>query len=119
MLDAAKVLFTQPPESMRHCWQRACATLMRSALETQLRGYWLDRAPSLIRSSFRHQLLALPTFAGHDVAAGVRAAWYGLSRATHHHTYELPPTLAELVSWHRDIATLMPHLTVAHPSKCE
>jgi hypothetical protein len=111
MLSAATGLFNQPPASMLHCWQRACATLTRTALEKQLQAYWLGASPTLARCPLRHQLLALPIFVEPEVAATARSAWYGLSRAVHHHTYELPPTLAELVSWHDDVTGLMPALS--------
>jgi len=110
MLEAAGALLREPPPSMAHCWQRGCATLMRAALEKQLKAYWSSAAPSVARSAQRHQLLALPSYAGSDVAATARSTWYGLSRAVHHHTYELPPTTAELEAWHQDVVALMPRL---------
>lgn len=67
-------------------------------------------APSVARSSLRHQLLALPAFAGADVAAVARSTWYGLCRAVHHHTYELPATIDELASWYREVAAVIPRL---------
>ena len=33
------------------------------------------------------------------LVADVRAAWSSLSRACHHHHYELAPTAAELEGW--------------------
>jgi hypothetical protein len=113
LLAAAGALLSEPPSSMHHCWQRACATLIRAALERQLVAYWSQVAPSVARSSLRHQLLALPAFAGSDVAAVARSTWYGLCRAVHHHIYELPPTVDELVSWHREVAAVLPYLDPA------
>lgn len=110
LLDAAADLLAQPAPSMRRCWQRGCACLTRLALERGLRRYWERVAPSVAGRPMRHQLLALPIFAGAEVAATARAAWYGLSRAMHHHTYELAATAAELQGWHRDVMSLLPRL---------
>ena len=107
-LDAALVLLTTPPPSMRRCWQRGCACLTRSALELGLEAYWpVVAAPTLVGRPMRHQLLALPHFAVIPVAATARGAWYGLSRAMHHHPYELAPTVAELRDWHHDVTGVM------------
>jgi hypothetical protein len=110
LLDAAARLLVQRSHSMRRCWQRGCACLTRIALEQGLRRYWARVAPTVARCPMRHQLLALPTFAGAEAAAHARAAWYGLSRAMHHHTYELAPTVAELRGWHRDVKALLSQL---------
>jgi hypothetical protein len=106
LLDAADTILTGQQFRDRRCWQRACATLIRLALERALDAYWQHRAPCLEKATMRSQLLALPSFAGDQVAARVRTTWYGLCRAVHHHCYELPPTAAELRSWHRDVLTL-------------
>ena len=113
LLDAAANLLVQPTPSMRRCWQRGCACLTRIALEQGLRRYWDRVAPSVAGCPMRHQLIALPTFAGTEAASTARTAWYGLSRAMHHHTYELAPTVAELHGWHQDVTSLLPHLEQA------
>ncbi|MEV4516100.1 hypothetical protein AB0K00_44960 [Dactylosporangium sp. NPDC049525] len=110
LLDAASGLLTQPGPSLRRCWPRACASLTRVALEQALRDYWQRKAPSLVGRPMRHQLLALPVFADPEIAAIGRSAWHGLSRAVHHHTYELAPTVAELEGWNRDVARLVNRL---------
>ena len=92
--------------SLRRSWPRACAGLTRLALEHGLRRYWERRAPSLVGRPMRHQLLALPVFVDEGTAALARAAWYGLSRAMHHYTYELPATAAELGGWLNDTDTV-------------
>ncbi|WP_432834113.1 hypothetical protein [Dactylosporangium sp. CA-092794] len=113
LLDAAAHLLAQPTPSMRRCWQRGCACLTRVALETALEQYWDRVAPSVNGRPMRHQLLALPAFADSDTAAAARTAWYGLSRAMHHHAYELAPTIAELDGWLRDVTLLIPQLETA------
>ncbi|MEU8080730.1 hypothetical protein AB0B31_35390 [Catellatospora citrea] len=113
LLDAASQLLIQPSPSMRRCWQRGCACLTRVALEQGLRRYWAGMAPSVAGCPMRHQLLALPAFAGAEAAQMARTAWHGLSRAMHHHTYELAPTAAELHGWHQDVASLLSRLDPA------
>jgi hypothetical protein len=99
LLDAARALLAAPPPSLRRSWPRACAALTRLALERALRGFWQRRARCLVGRPMRHQLLALPVLADRDTAALATSAWHGLSRAMHHHTYELPATAGELLGW--------------------
>ncbi|CCH17808.1 hypothetical protein [Micromonospora lupini] len=115
-LSAASELLLHPPSSMRRCWQRGSACLTRLALEQGLRHYWDQVAPSVVDRPMRNQLLVLPTFAGAEAASTARTAWHGLSRAMHHHTYELAPTVAELRGWHQDVAALLPQLELADPA---
>jgi hypothetical protein len=110
LLDAAGRLLDQPTPSMRQCWQRSCACLTRVALEQGLEQYWHRMAPSLANRPMRHQLIALPSFTGPEVARHLCAVWNGLSRAMHHHAYELPPTVAELYDWRRSVAQLLTDL---------
>ncbi|GAA0380471.1 hypothetical protein GCM10009541_23780 [Micromonospora gifhornensis] len=109
-LRAAGELLHTPPTCMRRCWQRGSACLTRLALEEGLRDYWNLVAPSVADRPMRHQLLALPVFAGTEAASTARIAWHGLCRAMHHHTYELAPTVAELRGWHEDVTALLPQL---------
>ncbi|HEX6498995.1 MAG TPA: hypothetical protein VF054_08180 [Micromonosporaceae bacterium] len=110
LLAAAAHLMVTPSASMRRCWQRGCACLTRNALEAGLREYWERTAPSVAGCRMRHQLLVLPLFAGVEVSEAARTAWHGLSRAMHHHTYELAPTIAELRGWHHDVTTVLAEL---------
>jgi len=107
LLEEARRLLARPTSSLRTCWPRAGAALIRLALELGLRRYWEVRAPSLIERPMRHQLLALAVLANAEAATLTVAAWHGLSRAMHHHTYELPATAAELQGWLEDTATLL------------
>ena len=48
----------------------------------------------------RAQLICLRTYLGDaDLAARAGHAWSALSRACHHHAYELAPTATELRAW--------------------
>jgi len=99
-LDEADRLLTTVVPGTRGRWPRACATLIRLALEKTLDDYWAIRLPEAKKCSMRAQLLLLPRYAGTEVAGDARDAWFGLARATHHHAYELAPTAAELRTWH-------------------
>lgn len=100
LLDEADRLLTTVVPGTRGSWPRACATLIRLALEKTLDDFWSVRLPEAEKCSMRAQLLLLPRYAGAEVASDARDAWFGLARATHHHAYELAPTAAELRTWH-------------------
>lgn len=80
-------------------WSRACVLLIRLALERALDQYWTAVLPEALRSPMRAQLLVLGHYASEQAAAHASQAWLGLSRAAHHHAYELAPTAAELRGW--------------------
>lgn len=80
-------------------WPRAVALLARQALEESIRNFWLANAPAVSGCSTRAQLLSLTEFVEEEVAEEGRQIWNVLSRACHHHPYELAPTSAELERW--------------------
>jgi hypothetical protein len=108
LLAAADRLLTAPLRGSDGQWPRACALLIRLALETTLDEYWDRTEPTARLSPMRAQLLLLPLpqFAGPEAARLAREAWLGLSRAAHHHAYELAPTAAELRHWHANVTQL-------------
>lgn len=106
LLDEADRLLTTFVPGTRGRWPRACATLIRLALEKSLDDYWTVRLPEAKACSMRAQLLMLPRYAGAEVASDARDAWFGLARATHHHAYELAPTAAELRTWHELVSRI-------------
>lgn len=106
LLRLTGALLTGTVPAAGWCWQRACAALLRMALEQILREYWRHRQLSLDRASTRSQLLTLTVLAGPDVGATAYEAWNELSRALHHYTYELAPTAAELRSWYELVGRL-------------
>ncbi len=77
-------------------WPRAAALLARQALEGALDGFWQRRDLGLDDTSTHAQLLCLPTYLGAAPAREASWTWWSLTRACHHHPYELPPTSAEL-----------------------
>ncbi len=81
-------------------WPRAAAILARQSLELSMARLWELRAYGLYGTSSRCQLLCLRVILGDDALAGrAAAAFDSLSRAVHHHPYELAPTRDELMAW--------------------
>lgn len=87
-------------------WSRATAWILRIALEQSVDELWMRLAPALIRCPMRAQLIALRAFAGPEVAARVAALWAALSRAAHHHDYELAPSVTDLRRWREQTVAL-------------
>jgi hypothetical protein len=79
--------------------RRAVALLARQALEEAMDAYWKTKnLPFDPRTGRRQQLICLREYLEHDrpLAGRVHHTWATLSRASHHHIYELPPTVGEL-----------------------
>lgn len=88
------------------CWPIAAAVLLRAALEAAIDDHLTTVLPGIGRVPMRARLLVLSTASGTDRPAALEAAltWSLLSRAVHHHAYELSPTLAELRTWQTSVA---------------
>lgn len=99
LLEAADTLLSEPSAAWEGRWPRAVALLTRQALERAMEELFAVKSPPLMRASFRAQLLALRIWLPTELAGRVAYAWAALTRATHHHAYELPPTAAELGAW--------------------
>jgi hypothetical protein len=81
-------------------WPRASALLGCRALEAAMRRLWERRALDYQGCPMRVQLIFLRIHLGDAELAGRTGhAWSALSRASHHHAYELAPTVAELQDW--------------------
>jgi hypothetical protein len=111
LLDEADRLLASSAKDTRGLWPRACAWLIRLALEQTLDEYWARELPEAGACSMRAQLLLLPRYAGVEAAAQARDAWFGLARAAHHHSYDLAPTAGELRRWHDLVLSLSAGLT--------
>ena len=99
VLTEAQRMLDEPSTATVAVWPRAVALLARQALEEALRGYWAENAPGVERLNMRAQLLCLRAYlTSADLARDVTFTWHALSRATHHHAYELDPTREELAS---------------------
>ena len=100
ILDMAERLLRRADPATAGLWPRASAILALQALEASLVGLWERRALDLQACSMRTQLICLRSYL-EDATLAARAghAWSALTRACHHHPYELGPTAGELRSW--------------------
>ena len=97
ILAAADALAGPGRSSRAHGWSRVVAVLARHAIEEALRQYWALREPGMERCTWHAQLLCLTAYlSNRELAREAAAAWSDLSRACHHHPYELAPTANEL-----------------------
>ena len=100
LLSAACYLADRPAVDTLGLWPRASVFLGRQALEIALKTYWSAKAPRVEESSMRAQLLCLGVWLSDEpLARSAYHAWGALSRASHHHAYELTPTRDELIAW--------------------
>jgi hypothetical protein len=89
-------------------WPKACACLIRLALEIGLHDFWQRVSPQVAAStSGRTKLLMLRRRTDRDTARRTSYAWAALSRATHQHCYETAPTAAELRRLHAEVTALL------------
>ncbi|WP_433287804.1 hypothetical protein ACQPZQ_34310 [Pseudonocardia sp. CA-142604] len=91
-------------------WPRWGVWLIRLAIEHELDALWARRSPTGMTRSRRSQLLALGVVVDSDTQHRVTELWNTLSRAAHHHHYELAPTAAEVRGWLREARRLCTHL---------
>ena len=100
VLRMARELLHRADPATAGLWPRASALLARQALEAGVRRLWERRAVDLGACSMRAQLICLRTYLNDaELAARTGHAWSALSRACHHHPYELAPTADELLTW--------------------
>lgn len=98
-------------------WPKACACLIRLALEGGLDAFWHHVSPPVAKcGSWRTKLLMLRKRVNREIARRASFAWATLSRATHHHCYEMAPTAAELRRLHSEVTVLLAELEAAGPS---
>ena len=83
-----------PSESLRGaCW------LARTALEDAVADHLLLRGYAVGQASMAAKLACLGSATlstDPEVCTAARFAWLGLSHASHHHAYELAPTVSEV-----------------------
>lgn len=96
-------------------WPRTCTWLIRLALEHALDDFWTARRAEVATANRRAQLLALTRCVDGQVGRQATELWHVLSRAAHHHAYELAPTAAELRSWHGGVRDVVDGLATAAP----
>ncbi len=108
LLANARALVQRYDPATVGMWPRATALLTRQALELAIDEVWRRDAPGVERCSMRAQLICLPAYVkDSSFARDVAYAWSGLSRACHHHVYELPPTATELAGWIETVERLV------------
>jgi hypothetical protein len=117
LLDAAHRLLGRAEPGTAGLWPRASALLGLQALESTLLRLWTRRALDLHGCSLRTQLICLRSYLD-DAPLAARAghAWSALSRACHHHAYELAPTSTELESWLSAVGELLERVEGAQPA---
>lgn len=98
LLAEARLMLDDPRRSTVSAWPRAATLLARQAVETELAAYWAIRAPGVERLNMRAQLGCARAYLSPYLSGELAYTWHGLSRATHHHPYELDPTRDELAS---------------------
>ncbi|HLT11294.1 MAG TPA: hypothetical protein VK028_10875 [Micromonosporaceae bacterium] len=94
-------------------WPKACACLIRLALETGLDAYWQRVDPAVAacgRGRTKLLMLHARRGPGPEIARRMNLAWATLSRAMHHHIYEAPLSAMELRSLHGEVAELVTRL---------
>lgn len=107
LLDRARALIGAQ-EGLTGVWPKAVAFLTRQALEEALADIWNAHYPGMANARWSTQLACLnEILSDSSLMADVRAAWASLSRACHHHHYELDPTAAELDRWIRQTERLV------------
>jgi hypothetical protein len=108
LLALADGLLRRADPATAGLWPRASALLALAALETTVLRLWQRRALDLQGCSMRTQLICLRSYL-EDAKLAARAghAWSALSRACHHHAYELGPTAGELRSWFSVVGELV------------
>ena len=108
LLHAARTLIDRPAPDTRGLWPRAAVFLTRQALEVALKTYWSAEAPGVEDCSERSQLLCLGRYLSDQPLAGrAHQVWAALSRVSHHHPYDLPPTQDELHTWCKTVAEVI------------
>lgn len=107
LLKSARDLTLYQDATTSGRWPRAAALLARQALEKSLADLWAAAAPGTERCSARAQLLCLRRFLDEENAERASFAWSALSRACHHHVYELAPTVDELSMWIGDVEVVL------------
>ncbi len=129
-LAVADRLLQDPGLMAPGVWPRACTWLIRLALEHAVDDFWAARRPEVAEASRRAQLLTLTRTVDADLGRRGTELWHVLSRAAHHHAYELAPTATELREWHGEVGGVvggladlrgapLPHRGPRYPTKQE
>jgi len=100
MLALCRTLVNSDDWALSFWWGRGAAVLARQAVELSLDEFWAQRAMPMMLASARGQFLALRLYYEDPAATSDGyVTWSLLSRACHHHPYELQPTRDEVLGW--------------------
>ncbi|WFE22483.1 hypothetical protein O7621_03805 [Solwaraspora sp. WMMD937] len=117
-LATADRMLTSVIRGARGAWPRACAWLLRHELEAAMDRYWARVCPTIGQTRVqRPKLLLLAHYAGPQLAGRASYLWWALSRAGHHHHYELGVTAAELTRHRAELLEIVALLDHSEPSK--
>jgi hypothetical protein len=107
-LAVADQLLTTVVPGTRGAWPHACAWLLRLELEAALDDFWTRVRPEIggATQAQRPKLLMLTAYTSPEIARRASYLWWALSRAGHHHRYELGITVAELHRLRAELTTL-------------
>ena len=88
---------------------RTAALLARRAFEDwldEISASWSKDVLSDRSPTTTSKLIALGALQGIELGERATRVWHGLSRAVHHHAYELQPSVAEVRQLVRQVATV-------------
>ncbi|MDR7304213.1 hypothetical protein [Haloactinomyces albus] len=108
LLVGARAVLEGTTSIPRHRAPRAAAFLGRQALEDITRALCRAENTPADAATMRTRLILLRARMSSSVAENLQAAWYGLSRACHHHAFELSPTETEIRRLVELVASLDP-----------
>lgn len=107
----ARAVLDHPELTVAGAWPRAAALLGRQALEEGVDDFWKRSLPAMGDANRSTQLACLDQYLKDvDLVRGIRTSWAALSRACHHHVYELAPTAPELDHWLTSVENLVARL---------
>ncbi|MDX3539792.1 hypothetical protein PV721_36830 [Streptomyces sp. MB09-01] len=111
LVAAAGDLLTPPPGTEPTLTPalraRAAAALLRLALDEAMDDFWRGVSPRMVHARGRTKALCLDAYVSPALARQWYAVWRALTAAGHHHTYEPPPTPAEVKAWHGAVTDLL------------
>jgi hypothetical protein len=85
--------------SLRARGPRTAALLARQAFEDwldEVSASWLTQVVSDRTPTTSSKLVALGALQGTELGERAKRVWHGLSRAVHHHAYEMQPSIGEV-----------------------
>ena len=97
LVSVARELAGRPERRLGEARLTAACLLLRQALEEALDGIWAATVPALAGCPARAQLVSLPYYLPDEAQArDVSFAWYRLSSACHHDSYDLQLDASEI-----------------------